>query len=97
MSAYRDPPQQSARAPRASWWRRVMAFGLNDRLRLGALRHAWHVRYPWATWRQCQEMAGLQHEAEAAHGFDSLEPLTVLRILCDRVEREGKARDAQVI
>lgn len=73
VTAYRTALCASAvqRAPPASWWRRLQAWagGLEDRLDLRRRRHAFHARYPSATWKQCQRAAELERQLSATGDF----------------------------
>lgn len=61
MSAYREAPPETVwkQPPRASWWRRLWARGIEERLNVRRHRQAFHRMYPEATWAQCQNAAKL--------------------------------------
>jgi hypothetical protein len=65
VSPYRTAPVVAPqKAPRASWWRRLMHRDVTRRLDIRRRRHALRARCPWGLWRECHEcvLAGQDHD-----------------------------------
>lgn len=62
---YRTAPaeQPAQKPPRASWWRRLTHRDVERRLDIRRRRHALRARFPWASWRDCQDAVtqGYEH------------------------------------
>lgn len=45
------------KAPRASWWRRITHRSVKRRMEIRRRRRELQACYPWATWRDCHDLA----------------------------------------
>lgn len=72
MTPYRSAPAErpAQKAPRASWWRRLWHRDVARRLDIRRRRHELHACYPWATWRQCHDLATELWLMDHADRFD---------------------------
>lgn len=71
MNPFRSPPPAPARAPRASWWRRLLHRDVVDRLEVRRLRLAALAEAPWAGWRERNDLAVATLDAVRRHGVEA--------------------------
>lgn len=96
MSVYRAPQSQApplaaAKQRPASLWRRLKAWrrGTDRCMAIRARRAYVRACYPWATWRECQDIATAIHDSH--EGGDAMDR-AVAAVEADILERRLEAR-----